>query len=558
VQSGQIARTIGAALLFAGTAAVVIWQNGRVGIIWDAAYILENAWRMSLGQIPYRDFPFPYAPLTYLVQAGIIALTGRIFWHHVAYTAVAAGTASVLTFRINETLLRRRDSACPSAIAFILTLPLIFLGIYCIFPHPFYDPDCCLAILFSVWLLLHVERSWRWAAAAGVALILPILIKQNIGLLYAAAAEAALVVQALVAARKQASTVSIRISLLSSWMAGALALLAIQLTCGLSNYYRWTIAFAAERRLPPFAEQLEIFRDPRLWVWVACTLSGLLAGHVWKRSADGWRSWLVTLVVTMPFLWVWYSWWTNGSLVDGPYYLITLWPFMIVVSLAAAIAQRRWFAEIDAVIPLLLIVAIEGCFLSHSAEGSSYGIWPMLLILIAAVVPSWNDAKKRVVSIAAASMISLSILVPGWLYMSSQQRLHYIDREGVLTHSRAAALDGFSVAGSYLRDFDELLDFVSAHVPFDATIVCVPGEDLFYYATARRPRFPVLLFDNTVNPYSANEIASLADRVQWVVVKKRLQIRGTPMTNELATLALLRPHFRIVGDLRNYEVWKRM
>jgi len=44
---------------------------------------------MSLGDVPYRDFPFPYAPLTFLIQASIIRLTGRVFWHHIAYCAVA-------------------------------------------------------------------------------------------------------------------------------------------------------------------------------------------------------------------------------------------------------------------------------------------------------------------------------------------------------------------------------------------------------------------------------------------------------------------------------------
>src|SRR6184192_2475187 len=95
-----------AALLLFAAAAVVVWQNSRLGILWDASYILENSYRISLGDIPYRDFPFPYAPLTFLIQAAIIKLTGRVFWHHLVYSAVMGGLATVLTWRILLNLLR--------------------------------------------------------------------------------------------------------------------------------------------------------------------------------------------------------------------------------------------------------------------------------------------------------------------------------------------------------------------------------------------------------------------------------------------------------------------
>src|SRR5262245_41215583 len=85
---------------FLATAAVVIWQNSRVAVLWDLSYVLENAHRISLGDVPYRDFPFPYAPLTFLIQAALIKVTGRVFWHHAVYCAVAGGLGTVLTWRI--------------------------------------------------------------------------------------------------------------------------------------------------------------------------------------------------------------------------------------------------------------------------------------------------------------------------------------------------------------------------------------------------------------------------------------------------------------------------
>ena len=80
-----------ALFLFLGTAAVVVWQNSRLAVLWDLSYVLENSYRISFGDFPYRDFPFPYAPVTFLIQSLLIKLTGRVFFHHVLYCAIVGG-----------------------------------------------------------------------------------------------------------------------------------------------------------------------------------------------------------------------------------------------------------------------------------------------------------------------------------------------------------------------------------------------------------------------------------------------------------------------------------
>src|SRR2546428_9588247 len=115
-----------ASFLFLATAAIVVWQNSRLTVLWDLSYILENSYRISLGDVPYRDFPFPYAPLTFLVQASIIKLTGRVFWHHIVYCAAVGGLATVLTWRILLNLLRGRVASA-RVLALLLCTPLIVL-----------------------------------------------------------------------------------------------------------------------------------------------------------------------------------------------------------------------------------------------------------------------------------------------------------------------------------------------------------------------------------------------------------------------------------------------
>src|ERR1019366_5984808 len=142
-------------VLSLGTSAVVVWQNSRLAVLWDLSYVLENSYRISLGQLPYRDFPFPYAPVTFLIQALLIRLTGRVFFHHVMYCAIVGGLATILSWRILLQVLREAAIAKFRLVAFLLAAPLTVLGIYCVFPHPFYDPDCTFVILCCVFLLLQ-------------------------------------------------------------------------------------------------------------------------------------------------------------------------------------------------------------------------------------------------------------------------------------------------------------------------------------------------------------------------------------------------------------------
>lgn len=115
---------LAALFLFSATAVVVVWQNARLAVLWDLSYTLENSYRISLGDIPYRDFPFAHAPLTFLIQAALIKLTGHVYWHHIAYCAVIGGLSTLLTWRILHIVLRH-TVAHARLLAFLLSLPLI-------------------------------------------------------------------------------------------------------------------------------------------------------------------------------------------------------------------------------------------------------------------------------------------------------------------------------------------------------------------------------------------------------------------------------------------------
>jgi GH18 family chitinase len=549
--------------LFSVTAGVVLWQNSRLGVLWDLSYVLENAYRISLGDLPYRDFPFPYPPLTFLIQSLLIRLTGRVFFHHVLYCAVVGGLSTLLTWRILNHLLRGAVASARLA-AFLIALPLTVVGIYCVFTHPFYDPDCTFGVLLGVFLLQRSERqnsSRLCAFFTGVILAVPLFVKQNTGLAFLASVVLAICV---LAARRawRGQPTSRYVWLIAGIIASlGLVLLIVRSTVGLRNYAHWTVQFAAARRLPPLSNLVAAHWSPLLLWWIATFVCGALL--LWRSQGKRSLTALSVALLSVPFVWPLLYMFIGEDASERADYLLALWPFLLIVSLVFAIVNIRRGPEVDRILPFLLIATVEGAFLSQQLWGSTYALWPLLTLLFAGVLValanlSGGSHPREVVSLAG--VFAVSILVSGGFYVASHERLDYADlTQGQLARSALPALAGLSMRGPWIPQFEELVRFSGQEIPEDQGLLMIPGEDLFYYATGRRPRFPVLMFDHTVNPYSADEIAELARRrnIGWLVVKKNLQLNTEPMEDEGHLLDLLRRDFALVKSLGNYDIYRR-
>ena len=120
-------------------------------------------------------------------------------------------------------------------------------------------------------------------------------------------------------------------------------------------------------------------------------------------------------------------------------------------------------------------------------------------------------------------------------------------------------LAGLTTPGPYLPEIDELLRYAQANIPFDDGIVLVPGEEPFYFATGRTPRFPVPFFDPTIDPYSPVEIASLmqSHNIRWLIVKRNLQLTEDPTPQREATLNALLNGFTLSARLHGYDIYRR-
>ncbi|HYL64739.1 MAG TPA: hypothetical protein VE077_19160 [Candidatus Methylomirabilis sp.] len=550
--------------LFLGTSAVVLWQNSRLAVLWDLSYVLENSYRISLGDFLYRDFPFPYPPITFLIQSLLIRLTGRVFFHHVLYCAIVGGLGTILAWRI---LIHVLCGALPSfrLLAFLLAAPLTVLGIYCVLPHPFYDPDCTFAILCAILLLLHLERKGfppLRALLTGVVCVVPLFVKQNTGLAFLATTALAVVILIVHEAWRR-QRISGYALLFAGMPAGLVAAgLLIHLTVGVSNYWHWTIQFAASRRLPGLSEMFAPYRNPLLLLWFAAFAAGVFLR--WRnRGGSRMFSLLSVSLMAAPFTWAVLYLLVEDDPAERVERLLALWPVILLVSLVFALWGARKGLSIARLLPFILIGTVQGAFLSQQLWGSTYAIWPLLMILLTGILVElfklgrgkpWREIELL------AGVAAICMLISGGFYVASHERLNYADiSSGEMARSTLPALAGLSMRGPWIPQFEELVRFTDREIPKDQGILMIPGEDLFYYATGRRPHFPVLMFDHTINPYSPEEIVEISRRrnICWLILKKKLQLGGEPVEDKNRLLDLLRKDFAPVQSLANYDIYRR-
>jgi hypothetical protein len=159
-------------------------------------------------------------------------------------------------------------------------------------------------------------------------------------------------------------------------------------------------------------------------------------------------------------------------------------------------------------------------------------------------------------------LTALSLFIGGIFYVRSHERLSYANLDdGELHRSTLPALKGLATRGDWIPSFEELVHFANETIPPDAGVLFLPGEDAFFYATGRRPQFPVLLFDHTVNPYSPEQIRELCRErnIQWLIVKQDLQDEEDAVDQEKDRItAALEDDFEQVESLTNYDIYKRI
>jgi hypothetical protein len=348
-------------------------------------------------------------------------------------------------------------------------------------------------------------------------------------------------------------------------------------TAGLGNVLHWTIGFAAHRRMPGTAAMAGIYQNRFLFWALPCTAAGLallrgpLAKCNWTRQS--WTRAMAFALLAAPWIGTLASLVLTQESEERCDALIALWPLVLILADALALLRlvalfrAKEKAGLARLLPLAALAAIHGTLMSQQLWGSTYALWPLFVYLLAELLPSLAPTPSDTPALltrgflpALAATAALALILCGGFYTASEERINYIDlAAGAPGNSDQPALNGLATPGPYLDNFDELVRFAKAKIPPAETVLLLPGEDPFYFATGRAPQFPVLLFDLATDPYSPEELAFEARRrrVRWLVVKRILQIDEDPMPSREAALGLLLQEYAPAARLQGYDIYRR-
>jgi hypothetical protein len=537
-------------LLFAASAIFTLWRNTQVGVLVDISYILNTATRIAAGDVPYSQFPLVLAPVEFLAQGLLIKAFGPHFLVQIAYATILGGLGTALAYTIARRLL---DTAVarPAAVAAVLSIPLVPLGIYAIYPHPFYDPDTCLAILATLAAILAARDRPTPARGllGGALLAVPVFIKQTIGGAFLALMVVALLVDALAEPRRRTSFRWIMAGLV---ICLGLEVSALQLVVGIDHYLTWTWTFALSGRGVTLA-RISAFVDPSV-IWPGVLLLSLaLATPVLALRLRA-PVFLVILLVALLSRAASPSSFLNVNTL--------LPPVLLAASVLALIAAARDGVRFETILPLVLAGTAVGALMSNGLNGSAYGIFPLLILALAALVRDLSRVVQKPAQIAPITGVMLAsiLAMSGAVYTVTNARLLFADvnAAGPVERSEFPSLAGLSARGPYIGELDTILFWMRDNVPAEDAFVFLPGEDPVFFALDRRPRLPSVYFFDVANPYSPAEIARFADEVglRWVFVKDRLQLVEEPPLEQRLVVALTE-RATLVAQVGPYRVYRR-
>ena len=533
--------------LFVASAAFVLWRNSEVGVLVDISWILNNATRIARGDVPYVDFQLAQTPGEFLMQAALIRLFGPEYPVQIAYAAIVGGLGTVMTYAVVARLLREVGPASRT-IGALLAIPLIPLGVYAIYPHPFYDPDACVLAVAAIWaVVVALDRSSpAIGGVAGVLLTLPLAMKQNIGGPFLVTIVAILAVAAWRRTEARRVVRLIAVGLLSSL---AVELVLVQFAFGLDRYVAGTVGYAAAGRGVGL-DRVADFAAPAV---VAIGGSFALRWMPVARRVTFVAGALLLLAVLF---------------VDLPVPLLfapgAIPPLLVLACVLAAERMRVQGYSVGSALPFVLLGTTLGAVESQGLQGSTYGIFPLLVIAVACALRDavWLLPARRVAIGRAAAAFVLLLSVSGAVYTVSNLRLRFVDvnAAGPIERSSFPTLAGLSAHGPYVADLDAILVWARDHIPANESVAFVPGEDPVYFALDRSPPLPTVLFlfGDVATPYTPSEIAQIADErgLAWVVVKDHPQLL-TELPDEAELVRALTSSATLVQRIGPYRVYRR-
>jgi len=512
---------------------LVFYQAGRVASLIDYSYQIENAYRISIGDFPFRDFELVVAPGTYLITALLMKLGGDSFNLDglVIYAGIAQFLMIMLTYYIVQKIY-----CFDNVVSSSLVLLMVFSG-YVVYPFPAYNGDVALFILLAlsylVWMLSLAQKSVYLFFIAGILIALPTFFKQNVGPIFLVTTMSVLFLTSL----WDRSVLSFKQFLIVFW--GALLLFVIFIVVIQSQ------GVLDQAMFQLFEHPGKVRKPITMAIFVISSYlsHSAMAGYVVfvmpvlilsiipmdKDTRDDLLALSPILLGVMVYV-------ASNYLLGIPFYgsqVLSVWHVATVLSIifvGIGIYQFRKQGNISlfkALFPLVPILTAHGAFLSQGISGSSLHMEALLVLMSASVLAGLLNVSPAIKwgNLIISTTLVLSVFFATYAY--NNVRMSFVDLKGELNGSHTHFKLGNMIAtnGPWLPQMEELLTFTEANIPKNEKVAFFPGEDPFFFLSGRISYQRCTQFNATGCSQTPENILSelLKNKIKWVIVKRSFQ-----------------------------------
>jgi hypothetical protein len=545
--------------------ATVIFQANRFWPLYDSSFIIENSYRISIGEVPYKDFLLLTTPGTYLIQAFIMKVFGSTLYPQIIYCSLISFLIYLLTYRI---LFFFNNGKW---LNLAITLPVSITGGYGIISFPFYDIDCLFLILLSLFLVLYCyKKSFPKVCSilVGICSVIPVFFKQNMGLVYLAMLHLTFIVT-IFFKKGELSIKQYLWFFVGSILAIFLIITYISVTSGFSNFVFSTFE-SAKLRLPGIISFIQynfnfvLLRRSVFWLLIAVVLKYLKLKNIWLYFICFFL--MLSPIYLFPLRNVFYG--------NTKYYELfpTVWPVTIIVCIITVFYALVKVKDVSIFFILLLFTVVGVVivtWLPHGYPAYSVDLCPLLSVLYALLFLVLSKSVFRrnphlLVRLMITNSIILALLIV--MFVISNHQYHWLygyEIKEKIYHSTTPNLRGLSVPGEFVPNLDNLINFVNKEIPVNEPIILIPPEDPLNFALGRTPKFPLFIVDYwMLDIYKPEEILEKIKfcGVEWMVIKTIVQgdFSGGNWDNLGNLIYLLKKEFVLYRVLPGYEIYHKI
>lgn len=493
---------------------------------YDFNYLQNAVYRISLGEIPFRDFDLvlPAVPflIVYLVHFALqIPLSIATY---ISTCLLIFTTTHSLIGITNKLIGTEEKSKLKKSITSVLVFSSLF-GVVSIYPNYVYDSVATAFALAAInqFLAYLRERERKLLVFTGIYLALSIFSKYNMGGFLAIGFAVTL---AVIHYRESRNKIEFLLRALVMLLLPTTLFGVVFLLTGPFAVYNQTILAASKFKNLNHSDHLAQYNYPAL---IVIMLS--ICVVIFKRQYSNILSYACQGYIFLGLVIVAVQQLTNSESLKSKTLDIFssasfLFPILMLVALHKLITNWKELPLNQLCILLSVPIYFFGTFLSQGWNGSSYSLWPMLAILSLVIFSMSNDLDTRM--IGYFRVFSIGLLVIGLGISSFKgERLGFVEQNG----KRHEMDFNFNVIGTAISEKDlnaisEVKQQINMGEYFGKTIILPAEDSIVSFGSTQKPWGRCLQYTAICPSFSESVFLNefVSDPPNVVIIKKDPQI----------------------------------